>query len=366
MSEEYTSVRITNVNKEANEDIISSCFSFCGEIKSIEIRDSSPDANEAIITFGTHDAAKMAEVLTNTVILDKNIEVTPYFHGDQAERSDEPKAPEEPNSTAEETSILPGPKADGKKETESTPSNSDTVSAQVRSAAAAVVATECATKENSNEAASNNDDDNDDDDDDNAKKETEKKESEQQPKKEQQQQQCEEEKTGKESGVVHVKLNKNTKQQFHDHNNVCHHLFFFFLKVLGGIMADGYLAKEDLKKSAIEYDKALGLSEGIKSSAAAVDNTLGLSSAFSAASSFVSTQFKEIDQQTGLSQAAGSLMGEVSESPYFASAFSMFRGWGASITKAYNAVCKESTSIIEEKKAADSASGGQQQQELKQ
>lgn len=63
------------------------------------------------------------------------------------------------------------------------------------------------------------------------------------------------------------------------------------------MMADGYLITEDLKK----YDKELGLSEGIKNSVTAVDNTLGLSSAFSAASNFVSSQIKEIDQQTGIS-----------------------------------------------------------------
>lgn len=119
-------------------------------------------------------------------------------------------------------------------------------------------------------------------------------------------------------------------------------------------MADGYLIKEDLKK----YDEALGISEGIKSSAAAIDNTLGLSSAFNAATSFVGSQLKGIDQQTGISQAAGKLMEEVSESPYFASTFSLFRGWGASITKAYNAVCKESTSILEEKKASDGNTDG--------
>lgn len=117
-------------------------------------------------------------------------------------------------------------------------------------------------------------------------------------------------------------------------------------------MADGRLISEDLKK----YDEAMGISKGIKESAAAVDNTLGLSSAFAAASSFVGSQLKEIDQQTGISQAAGKLMAEVSESPYFASTFSLFRGWGASITKAYNAVYKESNSILEEKKASEGSS----------
>lgn len=127
-------------------------------------------------------------------------------------------------------------------------------------------------------------------------------------------------------------------------------------------MADGYLITEDLKK----YDKELGLSEGIKNSVTAVDNTLGLSSAFSAASNFVSSQIKEIDQQTGISQAAGKLMGEVSESPYFASTFSMFRGWGASISKAYNAVCRESTTILEGKKAPEENTESQHQQQQQQ
>lgn len=79
--EEYTAVRVTNVSKVANDDIISSFFSFCGEILSIDIHDSSdsPDTNEVIITFGTHDAAKMAEVLSNTDFLDKNIVITPYI-----------------------------------------------------------------------------------------------------------------------------------------------------------------------------------------------------------------------------------------------------------------------------------------------
>ena len=106
MSEEYTSVRVANVSKEANESIISSFFSFCGEIVSIDIHDGeSPDTNEVIIAFETHDAAKMAEVLSNTAFLDNTIVITPYFEGDQ--NGDAVASSPEENDSAEPSENAP-------------------------------------------------------------------------------------------------------------------------------------------------------------------------------------------------------------------------------------------------------------------
>lgn len=143
MSEEYTSVRVANVSKEASEAIISSFFSFCGEIVSIDIRDSdNPDTNEVIIAFGTHDAAKMAEVLSNTAFLDNTIVIIPYLGEGQSDGA--AGSSSDANGTAESNENVPqaeSPKPaeektgennnddddddDGKDEavTESTPSN---------------------------------------------------------------------------------------------------------------------------------------------------------------------------------------------------------------------------------------------------
>lgn len=100
--EEYTSVRVVNVSKEANDVIISSFFSFCGEITSIDIHDGNssdyPDTNEVVITFGSHDAAKMAEVLTNTAFLDKDIVITPYIKSGTDSGSEAASTPEKGDS----------------------------------------------------------------------------------------------------------------------------------------------------------------------------------------------------------------------------------------------------------------------------
>lgn len=86
----------------------------------------------------------------------------------------------------------------------------------------------------------------------------------------------------------------------------------------------------------------------------AVDNTFGLSSMLGQATSYVSGQLKKIDEQTGLSKIASTAVSEtndlvsaVSNNSYVSSTFSMFRGWGSSIAKAYNAIYNESAAAIE-------------------
>ena len=119
-------------------------------------------------------------------------------------------------------------------------------------------------------------------------------------------------------------------------------------------MADGYYLKEDIKKKAQEYDESLGISKTIGETARAVDNTLGISSIWGQATSYVSEQFKKIDEQAGLSKIASTAVSEtndlvntVSKNTYVSSTFSMFRGWGSSIAKAYNAIYNESAAAIE-------------------
>lgn len=72
------------------------------------------------------------------------------------------------------------------------------------------------------------------------------------------------------------------------------------------------------------------------------------------ATSYVSGQLKKIDEQTGLSKIASTAVSEtndlvsaVSNNSYVSSTFSMFRGWGSSIAKAYNAIYNESAAAIE-------------------
>lgn len=130
-------------------------------------------------------------------------------------------------------------------------------------------------------------------------------------------------------------------------------------------MADGYYLKEDIKKKAQEYDESLGISKTIGETARAVDNTLGISSIWGQATSYVSEQFKKIDEQAGLSKIASTAVSEtndlvnaVSKNTYVSSTFSMFRGWGSSIAKAYNAIYNESAAAIEARQKENEDSNG--------
>lgn len=131
-------------------------------------------------------------------------------------------------------------------------------------------------------------------------------------------------------------------------------------------MADGYYLKEDIKKKAQEYDESLGISKAFGETVSAVDNTLGISTFWGQASSYVSEQFKKIDEQAGLSKIASTAVSEtndlvntVSKNSYVSSTFSMFRGWGSSIAKAYNAIYNESAAAIEARqKESDDPNGG--------
>lgn len=73
---DYTSVLVGNVSAEATEETLSGFFGFCGTIESIEFR---KDTHEAVIAFGTHEAAETACMLTDTPILDQSITVTPVL-----------------------------------------------------------------------------------------------------------------------------------------------------------------------------------------------------------------------------------------------------------------------------------------------
>lgn len=135
---------------------------------------------------------------------------------------------------------------------------------------------------------------------------------------------------------------------------VCVNFFLETIKAIGDVVADGYYLKEGFKKKAQEYDESLGISKGVKDTVAAVDSTLGLSTMLGQASTFVSGQFKKIDEQAGLSKIATTAVSEandlvnvVSENSYVSSTFSLFRGWGSSIAKAYNAIYNESAAAIE-------------------
>ena len=98
----YTSVLVGNVSTEATAETLSGFFGFCGEIRDIELRSGT---HEAVIKFGTHEAAETACMLTDTPVLDQSITVAPFVSDgessgpapkeDEAEKEKEEKKVEE-------------------------------------------------------------------------------------------------------------------------------------------------------------------------------------------------------------------------------------------------------------------------------
>lgn len=97
---DYTSVLVGNVSAEATEETLSGFFGFCGEIKSIELRN---DTHEAVIAFGTHEAAETACMLTDTPVLDQSITVAPLPQGDKSDSTESPKEEVKEDDKKEET-----------------------------------------------------------------------------------------------------------------------------------------------------------------------------------------------------------------------------------------------------------------------
>jgi len=70
-------VYVSNISPKANERTVMDFFSFCGKIKKLVLLKGADDALQAIVTFETEEAAKTALLLTNALIVDRAISVSP-------------------------------------------------------------------------------------------------------------------------------------------------------------------------------------------------------------------------------------------------------------------------------------------------
>jgi hypothetical protein len=90
------SVQVTNISPNANEKTVSDFFSFCGKIAKLYLdKEPGKDTSKAVVQFETESAAKTALLLTNALIVDRPIVVTPYPPKDepQQESKDAPGTP---------------------------------------------------------------------------------------------------------------------------------------------------------------------------------------------------------------------------------------------------------------------------------
>jgi len=79
-----TKVYVTNISPSASEKTVTDFFSFCGKINVLTLRTLEGGAKEAVIEFHTDAAAKTALLLTNALIVDRPITVTPCPAGRQS------------------------------------------------------------------------------------------------------------------------------------------------------------------------------------------------------------------------------------------------------------------------------------------
>jgi len=72
-------VEVKNISPNANEKTVSDFFSFCGKITKLYLdKEEGKETSRAVVEFGTESAAKTALLLTNALIVDRPILVTPY------------------------------------------------------------------------------------------------------------------------------------------------------------------------------------------------------------------------------------------------------------------------------------------------
>ncbi|KAI7901857.1 uncharacterized protein BX663DRAFT_552771 [Cokeromyces recurvatus] len=74
-------VLVKNISSKTQESTIKDFFSFCGVIKTFEMKKSKDDDHQvAIVYFEKESAAKTATLLSQAVVDDSSIEVEPYFN----------------------------------------------------------------------------------------------------------------------------------------------------------------------------------------------------------------------------------------------------------------------------------------------
>jgi len=78
-TEDNRSVCVSNISPSANEKTVTDFFSFCGRITQLLLKkEDGKDTSAAVIQFETESAAKTALLLTNALIVDRPITVTPF------------------------------------------------------------------------------------------------------------------------------------------------------------------------------------------------------------------------------------------------------------------------------------------------
>lgn len=71
-------IYVVNISKNQTEKMISDFFSFCGKIINLKIAGEKEDSIECIIQFETETAAKTALLLSNALLGNKPIQVSPF------------------------------------------------------------------------------------------------------------------------------------------------------------------------------------------------------------------------------------------------------------------------------------------------
>jgi len=74
---------VSNISATASEKTVKDFFLFCGKIQEFELQKEG-DRQVALVLFERESAAKTACMLTNAMIVDSQISVTPYFEDSEA------------------------------------------------------------------------------------------------------------------------------------------------------------------------------------------------------------------------------------------------------------------------------------------
>jgi len=75
---ELKAVLVTNISPNATEKTVSDFFSFCGKINLLKLQREEDNSQRATVVFDTESAAKTALLLTNALIVDRPIAVSPF------------------------------------------------------------------------------------------------------------------------------------------------------------------------------------------------------------------------------------------------------------------------------------------------
>lgn len=100
-------VLVKNLSPQATEKAVKDFFTFCGKVQRFEMV-KVKDSQEAFVLFDKDSAANTARLLTNAVIMDRSIVVTPFFEDTVIDK--DPLVEAEENTKEAEKSQLNGHK----------------------------------------------------------------------------------------------------------------------------------------------------------------------------------------------------------------------------------------------------------------